>query len=142
MTEDVVPIPKNIYGVTKIAAENLCELFHRKHGISCIVLRTSRFFPEVDDDIAIRENYELDNVQANEMLYRRVDIEDVAEAHLLAIEKAATIGFRRYVISATTPFTASDLVDLRTNAARCRLSLVSGVRSCLFFPPLEDVSEY
>jgi hypothetical protein len=23
-----VPPPKNIYGVTKIAAENLCELFH------------------------------------------------------------------------------------------------------------------
>src|SRR5262245_46231945 len=29
ITEDVVPVPKNIYGITKIAAENLCELFHR-----------------------------------------------------------------------------------------------------------------
>src|SRR5262245_34804306 len=28
ITEDVVPVPKNIYGVTKVAAENLCELFH------------------------------------------------------------------------------------------------------------------
>src|SRR4051794_17980735 len=26
VTEDVVPIPKNIYGVTKVAAETLCEL--------------------------------------------------------------------------------------------------------------------
>ena len=25
ITEDVVPVPKNIYGVTKLAAENLCE---------------------------------------------------------------------------------------------------------------------
>ena len=33
ITEDVVPQPKNIYGVTKLAAENLCELFHRKDGL-------------------------------------------------------------------------------------------------------------
>ena len=29
ITEDVRPVPKNIYGVTKTAAEDLCELFHR-----------------------------------------------------------------------------------------------------------------
>jgi NAD(P)-dependent dehydrogenase (short-subunit alcohol dehydrogenase family) len=28
ITEDVTPVPKNIYGVTKTAAENLCELIH------------------------------------------------------------------------------------------------------------------
>src|SRR5262249_36915862 len=50
VTEDVVPIPKNIYGVTKTAAEDLCELFHRNHRLPCLVLRTSRFFPEEDDD--------------------------------------------------------------------------------------------
>ena len=33
ITEDVNPIPKNIYGVTKIAAENVCELIHREHGL-------------------------------------------------------------------------------------------------------------
>jgi UDP-glucose 4-epimerase len=115
VTEAVTPIPKNIYGVTKIAAENLCELFYRQHGLPSIVLRTSRFFPEADDDIAVRANYELDNVQANEMLYRRVDIEDVVSAHMLAIERAPEIGFGRYIISATTPFATSDLKDLRSN---------------------------
>jgi UDP-glucose 4-epimerase len=115
VTEDVIPIPKNIYGVTKIAAENLCELFHGKHGLPSIVLRTSRFFPEADDDIAIRDNYDLDNVQANEMLYRRIDVEDVVSAHLLAIKRAPEIGFARYIISATTPFAIGDLEDLRTN---------------------------
>ena len=30
ITEDVAPVPKNIYGVTKFAAENLCELFARQ----------------------------------------------------------------------------------------------------------------
>lgn len=49
ITEDVTPLPKNIYGITKMAAEHLCELFHRLHGLSCLILRTSRFFPELDD---------------------------------------------------------------------------------------------
>src|SRR5262250_200024 len=83
VTEDVVPVPRNIYGVTKVAAESMCEL--------C-------------------------NVQANEMLHRRVDIEDVVTAHLLALERAPAIGFARYVISATTPFTRDHLVELRRDA--------------------------
>src|SRR5215813_4274056 len=65
VTERVVPIHRNIYGVTKVAAENLCEMFHRQRRLPTIVLRTSRFFPEEDDNPAIREDYELANVQAN-----------------------------------------------------------------------------
>jgi nucleoside-diphosphate-sugar epimerase len=66
VTEDVRPVPRNIYGVTKTAAEDLCELFHRRHGLACLVLRTSRFFPEVDDDPAVRRVYDDGNVKANE----------------------------------------------------------------------------
>ncbi len=117
ITEDVAPVPKNIYGVTKVAAENLCELFSRKRGLPGIVLRTSRFFPEDDDDSAIRAIYETANTQANELLYRRADIEDVVSAHRLAVAKAPAIGFRRYIISATTPFKRDDLAELRRNAA-------------------------
>jgi nucleoside-diphosphate-sugar epimerase len=116
ITEDVRPVPRNIYGVTKTAAEDLCELFHRNHGLACLVLRTSRFFPEEDDHQATRQAHEHDNVQANEYLYRRVDLEDVVAAHLLALEKAASIGFGRYIISATTPFGPDDLAELRVNA--------------------------
>lgn len=117
VTEDVAPIPKNIYGVTKVAAESLCELFHRQRGLPTIVLRTSRFFPEADDDAAISGSYALENVQANEMLNRRVDIADVVAAHLLAIGKAGEIGFGRYIVSATTPFARDDLAELRRDAA-------------------------
>jgi len=116
ITENVRPIPRNIYGVTKAAAEDLCELFHRQQGLNCLVLRTSRFFPEEDDNEAIREAYEDGNLKANEFLYRRVDIEDVVEAHLLAIKRASAIGFGRYIISATTPFRSDDLDELRANA--------------------------
>src|SRR5258706_10820698 len=116
VTEDLAPIPRNIYGTTKVAAEDLCELFHRDHGLACLILRTSRFFPEEDDQAATREAYDQDNAKANEFLNRRVDIEDVAAAHMLAMAKAASIGFGRYIVSATTPFTRDDLSELRVNA--------------------------
>ena len=116
ITEAVAPLPKNIYGVTKVAAENLCELVQRDTGLPCIVLRTSRFFPEDDDDPAKRSAYADANAKLNEFLYRRVDIEDVVDAHLLALDKARAIGFGRYIISATTPFTRDDLARLRSDA--------------------------
>jgi UDP-glucose 4-epimerase len=116
VTEDVRPVPRNIYGVTKSAAEDLCELFHRSHRLACLILRTSRFFPEEDDNPATRLAYDDGNVKVNEFLYRRIDLEDVVNAHLLAVEKAPLIGFGRYIISATTPFHEGDLLDLRVNA--------------------------
>src|SRR5438477_8735911 len=116
VTEDVRPVPKNIYGVTKLAAEELGELFHRNQGLACIILRTSRFFREEDDKRAIRETYDDANAKTNEYLYRRVDVADVVEAHLLAIKKAPLIGFGRFIITATTPFNPDDLRDLQVNA--------------------------
>lgn len=116
ITEDVVPVPKNIYGVTKRAAEDLCEMFSRH--LPCLILRTSRFFPEADDNRAVRDAYADDNQKANEYLYRRVDIEDVVSAHLLAIDRAREIGFDRYVISATTPFAPNDVAELREHAPK------------------------
>jgi nucleoside-diphosphate-sugar epimerase len=116
ITEAVMPVPRNIYGVTKVAAEDLCQLVHRETAMPCIVLRTSRFFPEEDDDEVVRDAFDQDNVKANEFLYRRVDIEDVVDAHLLAIERAAQLRFGRYIISATSPFSRDDLAELRRDA--------------------------
>jgi len=116
ITEEVVPAPKNIYGLTKLAAENLCEMFQQSGGLACIVLRTSRFFPEDDDNRTARLTYDDANLKVNEMLYRRADIEDVVSAHLLAMQTAPTTGFGRYIISATTPFTRDDLEELPKDA--------------------------
>lgn len=113
ITEDVVPRPKNIYGVTKVAAEDLCELAHRNQGLACLVLRTSRFFLDPDDDPATRDAYDDANLKVNELLNRRVDIEDVVDAHLCALDRAAALGFGRYIISATTPLQRDDVVALR-----------------------------
>ena len=116
ITEEVAARPRNIYGVTKTAAEDLCELAHAEYGLPVIVLRTSRFFPEGDDSDEVRSAYADANVKANEYLYRRVDVADVVSAHLLAMQRAADIGFGKYIVSATTPFTRGDLAGLRDDA--------------------------
>ena len=116
VTETTVPVPKNIYGVTKLAAENLCELFRRKFALPVIILRTSRFFPEIDDNPVARAHYADANIKANEYLYRRADVADIVAAHLRALERAPSIGFGRYIISATTPFAPDDAAELRADA--------------------------
>lgn len=55
--------PRNIYGVTKLAAEGLCRLYAAEHGLACVVLRTSRFFPEEDDTQQAPSG---ENLKANE----------------------------------------------------------------------------
>lgn len=118
LTEDVATVPKNIYGVTKKAGEELCQLFYRNKGLCCIALRVARFFLEQDDDKSKRLTYENDNIKMNEYVYRRVDIEDAVSAHLLAAKLAPVFGFRQYIISATTPFEEGDMSLLRTDARR------------------------
>ena len=130
VTEDLDAIPRNIYGVTKKAAEDLCELFSRSRGLPCIVLRTCRFFPEVDDDPEISRKYVNLNLKVNEYLYRRLDLADAVDAHILAAEQAPAIGFRRYVVSATSPFEPQHLLRLRTDAPAVVRSL---------FPDYEEV---
>jgi UDP-glucose 4-epimerase len=114
--EDVAPVPRNIYGATKTAAEDLCELAHRDQGLPCLILRTSRFFPEADDRDDVRDGYADANVKVNELLYRRGDLEDMVSAHRLALDRAPAIGFGKYIVSATTPFTRADLAELRADA--------------------------
>lgn len=117
VTEEVRPVPRNIYGATKAAAEDLCELVHRDRGLPCVILRTSRFFPEADDSEAMRNMYDNLNLKVNELLSRRVELEDVVDAHRLAIGRARALGFGRYIVSATTPFAPGDLAALRSDAA-------------------------
>ncbi|MEJ2765391.1 NAD(P)-dependent oxidoreductase [Photobacterium sp. MCCC 1A19761] len=115
ITESTKPVPKNIYGVTKNAAEDICQLFYRNHKLPCLVLKLSRFFQEEDDCKIARANFSPDNLKVNEYLYRRVDIQDAVDVILLAMEKAPTIGFDRFIVSATTPFSFDDMAKLRVD---------------------------
>jgi UDP-glucose 4-epimerase len=106
--------PRNIYGVTKRAAEELCRLYHDLHGLPVVVLRTARFFPEDDDTHAVPSG---ENLKANEFLNRRLTVEDCAAAHLAALEAAPRVGWGLYVVSATPPFARADAARLKTDAA-------------------------
>jgi len=106
--------PRNIYGVTKRAAEDLCRLFHADHGLPVIVLRTARFFPEDDDTHAEPAG---ENLKANEFLNRRLTVEDCAAAHLAALAAAPRVGWGLYVVSAPPPFGRADVARLKTDAA-------------------------
>jgi UDP-glucose 4-epimerase len=107
--------PRNIYGVTKLAAEGLCRLYHREGGLNCVVLRTARFFPEDDDTHHALSG---PNLKANEFLHRRLTVEDAAEAHVAALERAIDVGFDIFVVSAPPPFARADALELKADAAR------------------------
>jgi len=112
--ETLAPLePRNVYGVTKLAAEQLCRLVHGEHGLPVIVLRTGRFFPE-DDDTHLALSGE--NMKANELLHRRLTVEDAAQAHLAALERAPAIGFGTFILSAPTPFVPADVAALKADA--------------------------
>ena len=112
--EDLAPlVPRNIYGVTKLAAEQLCRLAHLDHGVGVVVLRTGRFFAESETIDGIGA----ENRMANELLHRRLTVEDAAEAHLVALDRAASLGFETLILSAPTPFVRDDCPELMADAA-------------------------
>lgn len=103
VTEELEPRPRDIYDVTKIAAEQECAKA-AEAGMACLSLRMSRCFPEPEDLMAIYR------------LYRGVDVRDVARAHCLALTVDLE-GFDVFNISAATPFREADTVALMNDAA-------------------------
>jgi UDP-glucose 4-epimerase len=114
LTEEHGPLaPRNIYGVTKLAAEHLCRLVHRTSGLPVVILRTGRFFPEDDDT---HRDVSGPNRKANEFLNRRLTVEDAAEAHVAALERAPALGFDTFIVSAPPPFAVEECEELPRDA--------------------------
>jgi len=114
LDEEFAPLaPRNVYGLTKLEAERLCRRVHDAHGLAVAVLRTGRFFPEEDDT---HRDLSGPNIKANEFLNRRLTVEDAAEAHLVALEKAPALGFETFILSAPPPFSRDDAAELIADA--------------------------
>lgn len=103
VTEQVIPQPRTIYHQSKLQAERLLQRISEKNALPVTVLQMSRCFPEPADSMTIFR------------LNRGIDARDVASAHACAIN-SNTDGFRRYIISAKTPFCASDCGLLYSDA--------------------------
>ncbi|WKE63933.1 NAD(P)-dependent oxidoreductase [Gallaecimonas kandeliae] len=101
--EDLAPRPRDIYDISKQAAEHLCRDFFAP-GFTTAVLRVSRFMDEPA------------NAMANYRLYRGLDERDGALAHLKALS-APLAGFEIFNISNRSPFQQADLGELKRDAA-------------------------
>lgn len=95
------PQPRDIYDETKLEAEQLVT--SAAGSMTVTSLRISRCFPEPAE------------LMAGYRLYRGIDRRDVADAHLLALERTGPAA--TYVISANTPFVRDDVDKLFGEAA-------------------------
>ncbi|MDE8653031.1 NAD-dependent epimerase/dehydratase family protein [Novosphingobium album (ex Liu et al. 2023)] len=112
MDEGFGPLaPRNIYGVSKLAAEHLCRVVAGDSCMAVAILRTGRFFPEDDDTLAVPSG---PNLKANEFLNRRLTATDAARAHLAALARIE--GCETFVISAPPPFAREEACQLATDA--------------------------
>jgi nucleoside-diphosphate-sugar epimerase len=103
--EELRPEPRDVYDVTKLAAERLCELFTAATGVPTTVLRVSRFSFEGIPAMAVPY-----------CLHRAVHVDDAARAHLLALS-APPAGHAVLNVSGASPFLREDVGELLRDAA-------------------------
>ena len=93
--EDAPKNPFSPYGVTKLAAENLCSLYHKNHGVPSVSLRYFTVYgPRQRPDMGIHKfvhaalNREVIEIYGNGAQTRDFTyISDIVQANLLAMRK-------------------------------------------------------
>ena len=96
--EDTPARPRDIYGYTKAAGEEMCRLYGRTHGIPSVALRYGMFSPEPFFPYGIR------------LLYGGVDVQDVARANVASVEALASgrVRWEALNVESLVPFAEGD----------------------------------
>lgn len=95
--------PRNKYGCSKLGAERRC--LAGENAMPVVIVRTPRFFAE--EDVGMSEGVVFagtDNLRAFELFSgHRAALEDLVEAHLLALAKAQALDRRTFILCPTLP---------------------------------------
>ena len=103
--EDVPLLPSDIYGYTKVAGEEMCRYYGRRHGVPSVAMRYGMFVPEPFFREGIR------------LLYGGVDARDVARAVVAAMSAVVdgSVRWDAYNVESLVPFAEDDGAELRTD---------------------------
>jgi UDP-glucose 4-epimerase len=98
--EGLPTLPKDIYGASKVLAEELGRLHARTGAMQVVALRFGMYVPATFEHYGFR------------LLFGGVDERDVAQSVLLALEHEPEGGFDAFDIMADTPFTSGDAIGM------------------------------
>jgi nucleoside-diphosphate-sugar epimerase len=116
--EDTTPMPVSPYGVTKLACEHLCRMYHQSFGVPVVMLRYfTAYGPRQRPDMAfhrfitaILQNDEIvvygDGEQTRDFTY----VSDIAEANVLAMNH--TIEGQVFNIGGGSRITVNTVIDM------------------------------
>ncbi len=133
ITEDTTPHPVSPYGVTKLAAEHLCSLYHQNFGVPTVSLRYfTAYGPRQRPDMAFHrfckamiEHNPLhihgDGQQTRDFTY----VSDIVEANMLAATREAAIG-QIMNIAGGSRVSLLQVVDLLQDIGGTSLPIVHG----------------
>ena len=102
LREDLPLRPGDIYGWTKLAGEELCQLYGRTHGIPSVALRFGMFVPEPFFRYGIR------------LLYGGVDTRDVVRSVLTSMDAliSGELTWGAFNVESAVPFVDHDADQL------------------------------
>jgi UDP-glucose 4-epimerase len=104
VTEDVSPRPRDIYDVTKLAAEAACRDMARQGSLSIASLRVCRFFLQPPA------------IMASHRFHRGADVRDIAAGHVLALRASLSSPFEVFNIAGPYRVSAAECAELWTDA--------------------------
>ncbi|NOZ21296.1 MAG: NAD(P)-dependent oxidoreductase [Planctomycetes bacterium] len=113
--EDLPREPAELYGLTKTLGEQMCRYTTSKHGLSTIALRPGGIRPA--------EEYGPNEVG---YLAGSVNVCDVAQAHVLALNAPDDMRHEAFIITADSPLCKVDPEEFKANPAEALDKVVSG----------------